>query len=218
MRGMIWRAAAGALAVTVIAVSGCGPKYPNCNEDDDCHEGELCVNGTCQQCREDSDCPSGQQCVGGRCDAIEGFCQSNADCPPGQECRNDRCVAPAVTSTEIPDRPPPPSGPTCDFDPVLFGFDAEELSQPARDAIASNANCIRTRSIGHIHLTGYADPRGTEEYNLALGDRRARSVQRYLQSLGISATVTVSSMGEEMATGTSEPGWAHDRRVDFIPR
>jgi len=64
-------------------------------------------------------------------------------------------------------------------------------------------------------LTGTCDPRGTEEYNLALGERRAQSAQQYLKSLGVTGEITVSSMGEELATGTDESGWARDRRVDF---
>ncbi|HEY8432102.1 MAG TPA: OmpA family protein, partial [Sandaracinaceae bacterium] len=63
------------------------------------------------------------------------------------------------------------------------------------------------------------DPRGTEEYNLALGERRARAVQSYLQNLGIDASrIHASSMGEEMASGTDEASWARDRRVDFHER
>ncbi|MBC7172857.1 MAG: OmpA family protein, partial [Polyangiaceae bacterium] len=58
--------------------SGCGPEYPNCNNDQDCHEGEFCVNGQCQQCREASDCGTGQQCTGGRCEDIPGYCGSSA--------------------------------------------------------------------------------------------------------------------------------------------
>ena len=69
-----------------------------------------------------------------------------------------------------------------------------------------------------MHLIGRTDPRGTEEYNLALGDRRAQSAQKYLGSLGPNAKLTHSSMGEEQATGTDETGWARDRRVDLQER
>ena len=63
-------------------------------------------------------------------------------------------------------------------------------------------------------LTGAADPRGTEEYNIALGERRGQSVRSYLVSLGMnSGRISVTSVGEEMATGSDEAGWARDRNV-----
>ena len=62
------------------------------------------------------------------------------------------------------------------------------------------------------------DPRGTEEYNLALGDRRARMAANYLIALGARADrVDVRSVGEEQASGTDEAGWARDRRADVSP-
>jgi peptidoglycan-associated lipoprotein len=79
--------------------------------------------------------------------------------------------------------------------------------------------CTRDRSITAVNVVGHADPRGTEEYNLALGDRRARAVVRYLQSLGLRRNnLTASSMGEEMARGYDESSWAQDRRVEMAPR
>jgi peptidoglycan-associated lipoprotein len=61
---------------------------------------------------------------------------------------------------------------------------------------------------------GVTDPRGTEEYNIALGDRRAQAVRAYLVSLGIEqARIAVTSVGEEMAQGSDESGWAQDRSV-----
>lgn len=191
---------------------GCGPDYPNCDNDEDCHEGEYCVNGLCQQCRSDTDCPTGQSCVGGACQPISGYCQSNGDCPAGQECRNNRCVAAAQAQTEVP---PPEAGP-CELQPVYFGFDQDALDSSARSTIQQNATCMRERSMNGLHLTGHTDPRGTEEYNLALGDRRARSVMEYMQSLGVSAdAVGSSSMGEEMASGSDEGSWSRDRKVTF---
>jgi peptidoglycan-associated lipoprotein len=73
---------------------------------------------------------------------------------------------------------------------------------------------LRQRKVAGVHVTGLTDPRGTEEYNLALGERRAQSAQQYMKSLGID-NVSSSSMGEELASGTEESGWARDRRVDF---
>jgi peptidoglycan-associated lipoprotein len=192
---------------------GCGPSYPKCNNDDDCHEGEYCVNGMCQQCRTDGDCPTGQRCADGRCEDQEGFCQSDDDCPDGQECRDNQCAAPVETSRDLGADADADRG--CTIETVHFEFDSSELVGAARNQVQSNAECMRQKGIQSVHLTGHTDPRGTEEYNLALGDRRARSVRKYLQGLGVSGDVSVSSMGEEMASGTDERGWSQDRRVEF---
>src|SRR6476619_5486165 len=81
-----------ALFGVAVLSTACGPKYPNCKNDEQCHTGEFCVDGTCQQCRDDSNCATGQYCNGGRCDAISGYCDASHPCPGGQECQNSRCV------------------------------------------------------------------------------------------------------------------------------
>ena len=209
---LIWLAA----AIFAATASGCGPSYPKCDDEGDCKEAEYCVNGMCQQCREDSDCPTGQQCAEGRCEAIENYCANTGECGVDEECRANRCVPKQDDSQGISDmdgRPFPP-GP-CEIEAVYFSFDSSDLDPSAREKLASNATCIRERGIKGVHLTGFTDPRGTEEYNLALGDRRATSAKKYLKSLGVEGAIDHSSVGEEMAQGTDEPGWARDRRVEF---
>ena len=199
------------LLVGVFA-AGCGPDYPNCDNDEDCHEGEYCVNGMCQQCRGDEDCGPGRTCADGACQGIPGYCESNADCAPGEECQENRCRAAETASfSQTSD-----SG-ECTLSEVFFAFDEDNLDQAARSAVQQNVACMQQRSLQSIHLTGHADPRGTEEYNLALGDRRARAVSQYLQSLG-AGSVTQSSMGEEMASGSDEMSWRRDRKVEFVQR
>ena len=189
------------------------PDYPKCDNDEDCHQGEFCVNGMCQQCRGDQDCGPGQSCASGACQPIPGYCTSANDCGPGQDCQNNLCVT--VQSSA----PPPPSAPTgCELQSVYFAFDSSDLESGARDQLSTNANCIREKGLKAIHLTGLTDPRGTEEYNLALGDRRALSAKNYLKSLGVEAEVTHSSMGEELSSGTDEATWSRDRRVDITER
>ncbi len=207
-----------ALALLIaLAAVGCRPEYPNCEEDSDCHEGEFCVDGQCQACRTDADCGEGETCNDGRCDPIPGYCGSDADCAEGETCEDNRCVAEAVTELPPPEEPPP--APSCDLQPVYFGFDLHDLSDGARDTLQANADCIRERNIPAVQLTGHTDPRGTEEYNLALGDRRARAVKRYLRSLGVDEGImNIASMGEEMASGSSEGSWSNDRRVDVLER
>ena len=211
-RSLLWGVVSA--AVVLVAGTGCGPKYPKCDGDNDCHQGEFCVNGLCQQCRADQDCPAGQRCASGACQAIPGYCNSSSDCGPGQECRNNMCVAQQQASAPPP--PPPPAAPAgCSLDPVYFEFDSSNLDQSSRDKLSQDAACIKEKMIKSVHVTGMTDPRGTEEYNLALGDRRAQSAKKYLQTLGISASVSASSMGEEQATGSDESTWARDRRAEL---
>lgn len=207
----------GAMVFGLSLLGGCPPSYPNCDGDGDCQDGEFCVDNTCQQCRSDSDCQEGQRCASGRCEAIEGYCADDSACPDGQECRNNRCA-----TIQTVDNTPPPQDNTagpCSLEPVYFEFDSHDLDRSSRDIISANASCVRDRSISSVHITGYTDPRGTEEYNLALGDRRAQSVRRYMVQLGVpDGAVTASSVGEEMSSGTNESGWRRDRKVTFTER
>ncbi len=102
---------------------------------------------------------------------------------------------------------------SCSVTPVYFAFDSSDLDGRARNTLDTDAACIR-RNNGSARVTGMTDPRGTEEYNLALGDRRARIVSQYMQNLGIDR-VNVRSLGEEQARGEDEGGWANDRRADI---
>ncbi|MBC7172190.1 MAG: OmpA family protein, partial [Polyangiaceae bacterium] len=153
-----------------------------------------------------ADCPAGQECVNNRCSPLEGYCTSNTDCPDGQECQNGTCVAPTAEAG-------------CALGTVYFGFDSSELSSESRDTLQASMTCMRERNLRTAQVIGHTDPRGTEEYNLALGERRAQAVVRYLQSLGVAReALNVSSMGEEMSSGTDESSWARDRRAEVQPR
>ncbi|MGF1468117.1 MAG: OmpA family protein [Sandaracinaceae bacterium] len=205
----------GSLAM-VAAFAACGgPEYPNCNNDEDCHEGEFCVNGTCQQCVGDENCEAGERCVGGACEPIPGYCETTNDCPTGQECTNNRCTEVVVER----EPPPPPPPQECQLASVYFAFDSSELSQQARDALEQNLSCMGERDVESIRLNGHCDPRGTEEYNLALGDRRARSVQSHMRRLGVDRrNMATHSYGEEQARGYNEETWRTDRRVETQPQ
>lgn len=100
-----------------------------------------------------------------------------------------------------------------------FDFDQFELLVEDRNVLDQVAQCV-TRGPLHgkaVQLVGRADPRGTEEYNLGLGTRRAESVRSYLQRLGVSAQqLRPSTRGAIDATGADEAGWRIDRRVDLV--
>ncbi len=202
------------MLIAALTVSGCGPTYPKCDQDKDCHKAEFCVNNQCQQCRGSQDCAAGQRCAAGACEAIPGYCTSSSQCGAGKECQDNMCV---TMTQSMPTEPAPVAGPSgpCELQPVYFDYDSSTLADSARQQLSQNAQCIRDRGMKAVHLTGLTDPRGTEEYNLALGDHRAQSAQQYLKSLGTEAKITESSKGEELATGTDEGSWARDRRVDL---
>ena len=99
-----------------------------------------------------------------------------------------------------------------------FDFDQFDLLPEDRDVLQQVASCLTTGPLkGHaVQLIGRADPRGTEEYNLGLGTRRADDVREYLQRLGVTARqLTEATRGAIDATGTDEASWRVDRRVDL---
>jgi len=101
-------------------------------------------------------------------------------------------------------------------DKPTFDFDRFELTQQDRDVLQQVATCLTSGPLKgkQLELVGRADPRGTEEYNLGLGDRRAHTVSEYLEHLGVKH-VEAKTRGALDATGTSEDSWRHDRRVDL---
>jgi peptidoglycan-associated lipoprotein len=109
--------------------------------------------------------------------------------------------------------------------PVYFDYDSAELLPDAKDKLRRAAQWLTqgpNRSI-LFRIEGNCDPRGTEEYNIGLGERRAQAAKEFLASLGVEAgRISTVSYGEERAAGASEgsPGargsWANDRRDDFI--
>jgi len=99
-----------------------------------------------------------------------------------------------------------------------FDYDKDELTTDDRAVLDQLATCLTTGPLKGkaVALIGRADPRGTEEYNLGLGSRRASSVGAYLGRLGVGdPQMTVSTRGALEATGTDESGWKQDRRVDI---
>src|SRR4029077_20859147 len=105
----------------------------------------------------------------------------------------------------------------CSLEAVYFDFNESSLSTEATSAIDRTADCLRKRGAGkNVALIGRTDPRGTEEYNIALSERRALSVKERLQRLGVEGGgLRTVAKGELDATGTDERGWAKDRRVDL---
>ncbi|MDA1185387.1 MAG: peptidoglycan-associated lipoprotein Pal [Acidobacteria bacterium] len=103
--------------------------------------------------------------------------------------------------------------------PVFFGVDSAELDDAGRAVVASNAATLSMYPTWTVTIEGSCDERGTAEYNLALGERRAVAVKAYLVSLGIAASrVQTVSYGKEYPfdAGHDERAWAQNRRGHFV--
>jgi peptidoglycan-associated lipoprotein len=101
-------------------------------------------------------------------------------------------------------------------DRVLFAFDAHLLTPAARETLSRQAAWLRAHPQVGFSIEGHADERGTREYNLALGERRATSVRDYLQSQGVSSgRMRTVSFGKERpeVLGSNEDAWAQNRRA-----
>lgn len=103
---------------------------------------------------------------------------------------------------------------------VNFELDKSSLNESARGQLADNAKWIKEHPNLTIQIEGHCDNRGSVEYNLALGERRAQSVKNYLTNLGVDGKrLTIISYGEEkpVATGDTESVFAQNRRANFVP-
>ena len=102
---------------------------------------------------------------------------------------------------------------------VYFDFDQDAVKPEFQAIVACHAKYLRDRPSSRITLQGNTDERGSREYNLGLGERRANAVNSALQASGGSAgQLTVVSYGEErpVATGSSEEAWSQNRRVEIV--
>ena len=101
----------------------------------------------------------------------------------------------------------------------LFDYDSAVLSPSAQDVLRDKARWLQANPDVRVIIEGHCDDRGTNEYNLALGERRARSARRFLETLGVESSRTRTvSYGEErpLETGTSEEIRARNRRAHFV--
>jgi peptidoglycan-associated lipoprotein len=105
------------------------------------------------------------------------------------------------------------------FQPVFFRFDSSDLDGAGQQALNTNAEILKKYPTWVITIEGHADERGTAEYNLALGERRAVAARTYLVSLGVPADrLRTVSYGKEFPfdPGHNEQAWANNRRAHFV--
>jgi peptidoglycan-associated lipoprotein len=108
------------------------------------------------------------------------------------------------------------SGPLKD---VFFAFDRSDLSTDARSVLKANSDWLKKNPSAQVQIEGHCDERGTVEYNLALGSKRAQASRDYLESLGVPASrLSMISYGEEIPAckENSESCWEKNRRARFV--
>lgn len=102
---------------------------------------------------------------------------------------------------------------------IYFNFDSANLSDQARSTLVGNAELLKKINSGKIQVEGNCDERGSDDYNLALGEQRAKEAAQYLTNLGIPAErLSVISYGKEkpLVPGHDEASWSKNRRDDFV--
>lgn len=134
-----------------------------------------------------------------------------------EDCNKTKAV---VAEAKKPVEDKPPAEEPAELKTVFFAYDSSELTPDQRTILDENAIWMRQNPDAKLVLEGHTDERGSVEYNLALGERRARVVQQYLLQLGVEgARLRLLSYGEEKpaAFGQSVEDYRSNRRVEFVP-
>ena len=178
-----------------------------CDETVKCSGKEKCRDQRCgPECLDNSECGDTEFCDNGSC-APKPECGENADvqaCPEGKECVSGTCQ---IKITQ------------CTSDPVYFDFDRSSIKWKERDKLKNIAECLKGDNVAPLSIEGHCDERGTEEYNMMLGERRANSAKKYLRRLGVDGEkVRTTSYGKNRpaADGSNERAWSKNRRTEFV--
>jgi peptidoglycan-associated lipoprotein len=159
-------------------------------------------------------------------------------CAKKQTVKSEGAAAPgAVTEAPVKEAPPapvavapatpPPAAPgvavteekVSKFDDVRFDFDKSEVKEDGRKTCGVVADYLKKHPQAKMQIEGHCDERGTAEYNMALGERRATAVMTYLVSLGVpKAALSTVSFGKEkpLDPAHNEGAWAKNRRAHFV--
>ncbi len=225
--------------VLALALTGCPKKYEGgeCETNEHCAEqpgyGPICVQGRCQECGADTDCKAGFMCRGNKC-VPRPECERDADCAGGKICQAGSCVEAPKPKAECEADADCGAGKACrdgkcvsaipagcpsdgNYPPVYFDFDRSLIRTGDAQTLDKNAECIRQLKPARLVIEGNCDERGTREYNMHLGQRRAEAAKKYLVNLGISASeIRTVSYGKErpVCTEHNEECWWRNRRAD----
>jgi peptidoglycan-associated lipoprotein len=134
---------------------------------------------------------------------------------------------PPAPAAPVPATPPPASAPApaaaeeTTFQNINFDFDKSFIREDAKPKLQAVADYLKKNTAGRIQVEGHCDERGTSEYNMALGERRAASAKKYLVGLGIDGKrLSTISYGKEapLVPASNEEAWAKNRRAVFVPQ
>jgi peptidoglycan-associated lipoprotein len=134
---------------------------------------------------------------------------------PKEEPKQEAPAPPPVKQEEVKKAEPV----EIKLDPIYFDFDKYFLRSDAKDALNRNAQALKDNSQVKIRIEGNCDERGTVEYNLALGEKRAKAAMDYLVNSGVDQSrITIISYGKErpLYPGQNEDAWSKNRRDDFV--
>ncbi len=173
-----------------------------CTSDDQCPAGKVCQAGQCKACASDGECGPGGKCSAGLCQKAK-KCSKDEDCADDEDCVQGYCQKASKVSSDA----------TCQLQTVYFAFDKAEIEASERDRLDKNAQCISQNKGKNVFVVGHTDTSGTEEYNIALSERRAQTVADYMARLGTDpARMQIVPKGETEPTGMGDD---KDRRVEF---
>ncbi len=183
--------------------SGACKAKPECEKDLDCPDGGVCQAGACKPCQSDSECGVGGSCKAGACERAKP-CKLDDDCADDEDCIDGLCQKPWQT---------PPTADACALATVYFAYDDSSIAASERDRLDANTACMGKSPQRAVYVMGHTDGAGTDEYNIALSERRAQTVADYLARLGVDpAKLQVVPKGETEPSGQGED---KDRRVEF---
>ena len=113
---------------------------------------------------------------------------------------------------------PVTSTPIAELETIYFDYDQSVIRDDQRATLGANASAVKSRSLSKFTIQGHCDERGSDEYNLALGERRANAVKQYLVDTGVMAAIDTVSFGEAQPAvpGHDETAWRMNRRAEFV--
>lgn len=183
----------------------CGRKAGCCANNLDCGNGQQCKLNRCiAECATDDECPDGKTCTDqGACIRVDtGGCKTNGDCGTGLACKEGKCVN---------------GEGECQMLPVPFAFNEHFLSKTAQQTLRTSYRCMKEKGVKSMTIEGHCDERGTDAYNMELGNRRARAVAKFLKRLGRNIKVRTVSYGKTkpLCYDQGESCWTQNRRCEF---
>src|SRR5262249_42748797 len=157
----------------------------------------------CKACAADSECGPNSRCNAGLCSPAKP-CTKDDQCADDEDCVQGFCRKAGSTGA---------GDASCTLSTVYFSFDDSTIQPSERDRLAPHVACTEKPKGKGVYLTGHTDTSGTEEYNIALSERRAQSVADYMARLGTDpARMQIVPKGETEPTGLGDD---KDRRVEF---